>query len=51
MVVFLIWVYVSAVILLYGVQMTANYSRLQDAAARHPDLGRLLGRISDTWEG
>jgi membrane protein len=50
-VVFLIWVYVSAVILLYGVQMTANYSRLQDTAARHPDLGRLLGRISDTWEG
>jgi membrane protein len=50
-VVFLIWVYVSAVILLYGVQMTASYSRLQDAAARHPDLGRLLGRISDTWEG
>jgi membrane protein len=49
-VVFLIWVYVSAVILLYGVQMTASYSRLQDAAARHPDLGRLLGRVSDTWE-
>ena len=48
-VVFLIWVYVSAVILLYGVQMTASYSRLQDAAARHPDLGRLLGRVSDDW--
>lgn len=48
-VVFLIWVYVSAVILLYGVQMTASYSRLQDAAARHPDLGRLLGRITDRW--
>lgn len=48
-VVFLIWVYVSAVILLYGVQITASYSRLQDAAARHPDFGRLLGRISDKW--
>jgi membrane protein len=48
-VVFLIWVYVSAVILLYGVQMTASYSRLQDAAARHPDLGRILGRIEDDW--
>ncbi|MGH9387955.1 MAG: YihY/virulence factor BrkB family protein [Vicinamibacterales bacterium] len=48
-VVFLVWVYVSAVILLYGVQLTANYSRLQDAASRHPDLDRLLGRISDSW--
>jgi membrane protein len=48
-IVFLIYVYVSAVILLYGVQMTASYSRLQDAASRHPDLGRLLGRISDRW--
>ncbi len=49
-VVFLIWVYVCAVILLYGVQMTASYSRLQDVAARNPDLGRILGRVSDTWE-
>lgn len=29
-VVFLLWVYISAVILLYGVEMTASYARLQD---------------------
>lgn len=34
-VVFLIWIYVSAVILLYGVELTASYARLQDAAERH----------------
>lgn len=32
-VVFLIWVYVSAVILLYGVEMTASYARLRAAPA------------------
>lgn len=35
-VVFLLWIYVSAVILLYGVEMTAAYARLQAAAVRHP---------------
>ena len=35
-VVFLLWIYVCAVILLYGVEMTAAYARLQEAAARHP---------------
>lgn len=37
-VVFLIWIYVSVVILLYGVEVTATYARLQKAAQRHPDL-------------
>jgi membrane protein len=37
-VVFLFWVYISAVILLYGVEMTAAYARLRSAAARHPEL-------------
>lgn len=35
-VVFMLWVYVSAVILMYGVEMTAAYARLQEAALRHP---------------
>lgn len=35
-VVFLLWIYVSVVILLYGVGMTASYARLQDAADRQP---------------
>jgi membrane protein len=35
-VVFLLWVYVSAVLLLYGVEMTAAYVRLRDAALRQP---------------
>ena len=37
-VVFLLWIYVSAVILIYGVEMTASYARVHDAAERHPDL-------------
>jgi len=37
-VVFLIWIYVSVVILLYGVEVTASYARLQDAAERHPEM-------------
>ena len=37
-VVFLFWIYISAVILLYGVEMTAAYARLQTAAAKHPAL-------------
>ena len=37
-VVFLFWVYISAVILLYGVEMTAAYARLQAAAVKHPEL-------------
>jgi membrane protein len=35
-VVFLLWIYVCAVILLCGVAMTAAYARFQDAAQRHP---------------
>ena len=41
-VVFLLWIYVSAVILIYGVEMTASYARLQEAAARHPSLSKEL---------
>ena len=37
-VVFLLWIYVCAVILLYGVEMTAAYARFQDAAGRHPGM-------------
>jgi len=37
-VVFLLWIYVSVVILLYGVEVTATYAKLQDAVERHPDL-------------
>lgn len=37
-VVFLLWIYVCAVILLYGVELTASYARLQDAVERHPQL-------------
>jgi len=37
-VVFLLWIYVCAVILVYGVGMTAEYARLQDAVIRHPTL-------------
>jgi membrane protein len=37
-VVFLFWVYISAVILLYGVEMTAAYARLQAAARKHPEI-------------
>jgi membrane protein len=39
-VVFLLWIYVCAVILLYGVEMTAAYARFQDAAERHPAVAR-----------
>lgn len=35
-VVFLLWIYVSVVILLYGVEVTATYAKLQDAVERHP---------------
>jgi membrane protein len=42
-VVFLFWVYISAVILLYGVEMTAAYARLQAAAAKHPQLAGGVG--------
>ena len=35
-VIFLFWIYVSAVILLYGVEMTAAYVRLRSAALKHP---------------
>jgi len=36
-VVFLIWIYMSVVILLYGVEVTATYARLQNAVRRRPD--------------
>jgi membrane protein len=41
-VVFLLWIYVSAVILIYGVEMTASYARLQDAARRHTQMSKEL---------
>ena len=41
-VVFLLWIYVSAVILIYGVEMTASYARLQDAAIRHTTISKEL---------
>jgi membrane protein len=37
-VVFLLWVYVCAAILIYGVEMTASYARLKAATERHPEL-------------
>ncbi len=37
-VIFLLWIYVSAVILLYGVEMTAAYARLRAAAVKHPSI-------------
>jgi membrane protein len=37
-VVFLLWIYVSAVLLLYGVEMTASYVRLRDGALRQPSM-------------
>jgi membrane protein len=37
-VLFLLWIYVSSVILLYGVEVTASYARMQDAATKHPQL-------------
>jgi membrane protein len=45
-VVFLFWVYISAVILLYGVEMTAAYARLQAAARKHPELVGETVRVS-----
>jgi len=41
-VVFLLWIYVSAVILIYGVEMTASYARLQDASIRHRTMSKEL---------
>jgi len=40
-VVFLFWIYISAVILLYGVEMTAAYARLQAASRRHSEVARM----------
>ncbi|MBP7776732.1 MAG: YihY/virulence factor BrkB family protein [Acidobacteria bacterium] len=37
-VVFLLWIYISAVVLLYGVEMTAAYVRLRVAVGREPGL-------------
>lgn len=47
-IVFLLWIYVSVVILLYGVEMTASYARLQDAAERHPALAAAAVDPPDT---
>jgi membrane protein len=41
-VVFMLWIYISAVILIYGVEMTASYARLQEAARRHAQLSKEL---------
>lgn len=41
-VVFLLWIYVSAVILIYGVEMTASYARVHDAAEFHPGITPLV---------
>lgn len=46
-VVFLLWIYVSVVILLYGVEVTASYARLQNAAERHPDLTAVVTATSE----
>lgn len=46
-VVFLLWIYVSVVILLYGVEVTASYARLQDAAERHPELAAAVITATD----
>ena len=35
---FLLWIYVSAVLLLYGVEVTAAYVRLRGEQTREPDL-------------
>ena len=37
-VVFLLWIYISAVLLLYGVEMTAAYVRLRAAGERQPEI-------------
>jgi membrane protein len=47
-VVFLLWIYVSAVILLYGVEMTASYARLQEAAIRHTTMSKELQAPAET---
>ena len=44
-VVFLFWIYISAVILLYGVEMTAAYARLRAAARKHPELAGQPGGL------
>lgn len=41
-VVFMLWIYLSSVILIYGVEMTASYARLQDASLRHTSLSKEL---------
>ena len=40
--IFLLWIYVSAVILLYGVEMTASYARVHDAAEFHPGIAPVV---------
>src|SRR5688500_19917706 len=46
-VIFLLWIYVSAVILLYGVEMTAVYGRVHDAAERHPRITPVVPERSE----
>jgi membrane protein len=41
-VVFMLWIYVSSVILIYGVEMTASFARLQDASVRHTTMSKEL---------
>jgi membrane protein len=50
-VVFLFWVYISAVILLYGVEMTAAYARLQTAARKKAELDAAQGLNTDVRSG
>ena len=45
-VIFLFWIYISAVILLYGVEMTAAYARLRAAAVKHPAIAGQPERAS-----
>lgn len=47
-VVFLFWIYICAVILLYGVEMTAAYARLQSAAAKRPKVAGDVAASSTT---
>ena len=47
-VVFLLWVYVSAVILLYGVEVTAAYARLRRHRADVAPRGAVAARLTST---
>jgi membrane protein len=47
-VVFLLWIYISAVVLLYGVEMTAAYVRLKAVALRSAAAGQPTGSSGAT---